>query len=151
MQFNSAISGAGLVGVMALIGPIAWPGHARAESTPEEKVLIAEEELQLEKRLERANTACGTRLKAGIAWDSLGQLQRVVGSFCGYPLDELRTLCQGAGSRAYIKKKIKEVRCVFGGADKRNLTIKRGVVTFFFDWQGRNNSSYVRTALLKKL
>lgn len=85
----------------------------------------AEHDKAIAEAIADADKACGTKLKAQIAWASVSDdvlKTYSVGSFCSTPLGSLAALCKRSPIAAtYIRDKVKELSCSWGGPHKLAL------------------------------
>ena len=122
----------------------------------DESVLRAETEVKLKQLAVETNTACGSAIAATIDWQSFSSSDwqgYSMASYCGAPLEVLADFCrqEKGNSKAYIKKQIKFVSCVYGGEGQRALIVKNGAITQHVDFKGANLEDFVRAALLKDM
>jgi hypothetical protein len=95
-----------------------------------------------------ANKACAGNLVAAVDWSSvndelLGSLS--IPSYCGAPLEVMRSLCESAAARAELSP-VKKLACRFGSA----LALERNgdALAWTTAKEGANQEAFVRTQLL---
>jgi len=119
---------------------------ARAKSDAEMKTMAAE-----------MNVACGSAIEVSIDWDGFaksGDWQEYsIPSYCGAPLEALMDFCSAekGNSKAYIKKKVRNVTCYYGGEGKRGIQVGDGTIKNIVDFKAVNLGDFTRAALLKDL
>ncbi len=129
------------------------PTISHADPSPADQVAMAKDDLRFDEYLGKTNTACGTTIKASIDWPAFNKnkTRKSVSGYCSGVLTQLKKLCAGENTRAYIKKNVKEARCTLTEKGKRNLSFNNGVLTLYVDWAANNYDQYVRAALVEKL
>jgi hypothetical protein len=144
-------SRAALLAPLAVLGTLALGALAE---TPDEKARRAQTEAALDETRRATVEACGAPITARVEWAQMPQAviaKYSVASYCGAPLEGLRTRCAGANARAYIAKNVGEVVCRFAPKDKGALTIKGKTIDWAVDFEGANLEALAKRELVKKL
>lgn len=109
----------------------------------------AEHEKSLAEAVADADKACGSKLKAQIAWASISDeviKTYSVSSFCSSPLTSLAALCKRTPVAAGIlRDKVKEVSCTWGGPQK--LTLNGSKLELAVDSEKGNQDEFATKAL----
>lgn len=129
------------------------PARAEEESA---KVRTARLESELEKEAQSTDAACGTKLAVKIEWAGFEGVDawkdKSVSGYCEAPLGALRTLCDGAASKAHIQKTVKTFVCK-AAKDKSGWKVvsKSGTVEWHVSPDSTNNDAYAKEQLLRNL
>ena len=109
----------------------------------------AEHEKSLAEATAEADSACGTKLRAQIAWPSIGDeviKKYSVSSFCSTPLGSLASLCKRSPVAAtYVRDKVKELTCTWGGPHK--LALNGSKLDLSVDPEKPNQDDFTRETL----
>jgi len=109
----------------------------------------AEQDKALAEAVAEADKACGTKLRAQIAWASITDdviKTYSVNSFCSTPLTSLATLCKRSPVAAtYVRDKIKELSCSWGGPHK--LALSGSKLELSVDPEKSNQDEYTTQTL----
>ena len=122
-------------------GEMKWKGYRRD----------AEEELK--EKLEQGNSRCGTKVKGRIEWADFKDeaiFNRSVSGYCG-AFDAMDIMCWKEDAKAAIAEQVKEVVCRYGGKGKKSVSLKKGILTVFIDFEGSNTALFVQQYLEKVL
>ena len=127
-----------------------------AAENEDETVARAKYDVEIKKLAAEMNSSCGTSIEAKIDWDSFSGSEwndYSVPSFCGEPLEELTDFCSAekGNSKAYIRKRVKSVTCLYGGEGKRELQIDNGDIKNIVDFKASNLKKFIHAALIKDL
>ena len=133
---------------------LAMAGAVRAEESVslKEKKYRADQMGYMKEPVDSTNEKCGTKVTLDIAFAGFTKAEPDHGTHsvygnCEAPLDAMRMLCDDAVGKEAVQKNIKKIACSYGGPGKRSVTLKDGTLTWVVDWDGSNNSDFVKAYL----
>lgn len=126
-----------------------------------QKKRIKEQEHYFNKNVVDANKQCNSNFAARIDWKSFeaeldkhidGKIQHSFHSRCSTAVNALYSICQGdADAKPVVAAGVKKYTCKFGGPKKRKMTLSKGSLTMWIDWESKNDRDYALKFLRKSL
>ena len=129
------------MGALALC-VLATAGHAQ---TLKERKAQQKQTAALQSEVAYTNQICGSAISAEVDWSRYAGPVREATSSCDAALSALESLCADQLSQEEIQKRVDQVVCTKG--DDRQVSLKKGTLTFQMDGPGLDDFRYIRDYL----
>lgn len=129
---------------------------AKGKLSLKEKKQTAAWDTAFADELKYTNEKCGTKMKAKIDWETFAGTEAFEGKYsvsgyCEPALTNLRYQCEKDEAGKAAVATVKEVVCSYAPRDKRNISLKKGKLTFGTEFDAANADDFVKAYILEEL